>query len=59
MGDFVNRKNIQQSLNYIQSTLFEPQANYNANLKGRKNFNFYTDVKYNRVIEELIKEYLE
>jgi len=59
MGDFVNKKSTSKSLSYTQSTLFEPQVSYNSNLKGRKNFNFYTDNRFKEVITELIKEYLD
>lgn len=59
MGDFVNPNNSTSPSQPYQSTLFEPQAKYNSNLKGRKNFNFYSDLRFKDVISEILGEFLE
>ena len=57
MGDFVNKNSPVNSLSYFQSTLFEPEAKYNPNLKERRNFNFYSDKRFKEVISEIIDIY--
>lgn len=58
MGDFVNKNGLTSSPNSNQSTLFEPQLKYNSNLKGRKNFCFYTDDRFRETILEILDEHL-
>jgi hypothetical protein len=59
MGDYVNKiNNSTASLNRIQQTLFDPIVKYNSNLKGRKNFNFYSDKRFKETILEIVDEYL-
>ena len=57
MGDYVNKINTDTCAGYIQTTLFDPEAKYNSSLKGRKNFNFYSDTRYGEIIEKIIDEY--
>ncbi len=57
MGDYVNKINTDNCAGYIQTTLFDPEAKYNSSLKGRKNFNFYSDTRYREIIEKIIDEY--
>lgn len=59
MGDYVNKSVLTTSSINNQSTLFEPQAKYNANLKERKNFNFYSDTRFRETILEIIDKHLD
>lgn len=59
MGDFIN-KNILTTIainNHL--TLFEPQVKYNPNIKGRNNFNFFTDNRFKEIILEIIDDYID
>lgn len=59
MGDYVNKSIMSTSTINNQSTLFEPPAKYNSNLKERKNFNFYSDSRFRETILEIIDEHLD
>lgn len=58
MGDYVSKSDLPPASISNQSTLFEPQVKYNANLKERKNFNFYTDSRFRETILEIIDEHI-
>jgi len=58
MGDYIIRDNVINTLKSTQSSLFEPQVKYSSNLKGRKNFNFYTDKRFKEIILETIDPYI-
>jgi len=58
MGDYVNRTNSNSTLKNNQSTLFEPYVKYNANIVGRKNFNFYSDTRFKEIILEIIGQHV-
>jgi len=57
MGDYVNKITTVTGAGYIQTTLFDSEAKYSSSLKGRKNFNFFSDARYGRIIEKIIDEY--
>lgn len=59
MGDYVNKNEITSTSSSSQSTLFEPQAKYNSNLKERRNFNFYSDNRFKESIQDILEEHLD
>lgn len=55
MGDFVKNNHKAEASN--QSKLFDPKVQYKTKLSGRKNFNFYTDVRFKEIMQDLIDEH--
>jgi len=59
MGSYSNKiLNGSKSIKNNQQILFEPILNYDSQLKKRKNFNFYTDKRFNKTILEIIEEHI-
>ena len=56
-GDYVNKT--MKDLDFGQSTLFEPTTTYNPNLFKQVSFSFFTDDRYSKDIEGVLKNYLE
>jgi len=59
MGDYVDKtKNDELTLFFDQQTLFDPLTKSHSDLQKTRNFNFYTDKRYEEIILEVIGEYL-